>query len=874
MKLEIPSQRTLSGFMVPLIVLNLALITAIPWVFGGNHPYVRVVCLAVFTVQILFTIAHQAFLRKSEESNRFVPWVPLFLFVLLGIGLIAAAGQVLPGTPEFLESRLGISNIGDINSRSETISIYPAATRERLCSLILGIAAFAFGFLAFRQRNHVFWFFSVILVNGVLLAFIGMLQRVSWNGKIFWTFKIERGAPFSAFVNSNNAGGFLLICFGAAFFFLVHLFHSNSSSPFSDEKQSGSFWERIGNFALVRLADLKVEFLYLFAGAILIVAGIIASYSRSSIGALFIATCVGTLFLGRFRKLAIVAMILAIGAAAVFVFQYDGSERLNATLESMTNLSEASESRVAHWKNGLDCAENYSAVGAGLGTYSFAYMHYQTDREFSAWFRYAENIYLETFVEFGWIGIALLGGVILLALGSCLRLLLSKESLYSAMGIAGLVMLIGQACIAFFDFGIYQPANSVYFGIAMGIIVFHSSQVGVSSDQKSRLHAIFGGVCLLIVFGIACAGAWATYESFGVDLRKAAAKRIANFDESRNSASFRLRKAIRELETSIRIRPDDAESHFLLGQAHVLEYRLAISKAIMQKPDAKIEKIDDVWPLTDMASLHRTVVELRRQKQPVEVITNNEHFENHIVPAFEHYQLAEKHGGLLPTALFRVLQFQPLFEKEEPSRESVKESINRALARCPSSPKNLFSLGLLAHNEQLDEIAVQCWKKCLEYNDDYEEFIVEICRRELPMSEFFGKVLPNDPVVRIQMAKKYFGKPNEALLRKLLLRHTGKSVEESTELDSGEKAFLLAEIAFLCGNSDEAAKKYFASVEANPQNVMARIGYARSLIKLKNYDEAFKQLRYCQIYFPKSNRKTVSELLRDLKFARKSESSN
>ena len=50
------------------------------------------------------------------------------------------------------------------------------------------------------------------------MAFFGICQQMSWNGKLFWSFPLRHsGYPFSSFVNRNNAAGYLVLCLAAAF---------------------------------------------------------------------------------------------------------------------------------------------------------------------------------------------------------------------------------------------------------------------------------------------------------------------------------------------------------------------------------------------------------------------------------------------------------------------------------------------------------------------------------------------------------------------------------------------------------------------------------------------------------------------------------
>ena len=109
--------------------------------------------------------------------------------------------------------------------------------------------------------------------------------------------------------------------------------------------------------------------------------------------------------------------------------------------------------------------------GTGSGTYRYVSPSFQTFY-FRIIFAHAESVYVETLVELGhpldlhcyWPSYL-----------SCsiTRLFWSGvlTDLDRALGIAAISALVGQVMIAFFDFGIYQPANGIAMAILMGTAV-------------------------------------------------------------------------------------------------------------------------------------------------------------------------------------------------------------------------------------------------------------------------------------------------------------------------------------------------------------------------------------------------------------------
>src|SRR5207249_2266489 len=60
---------------------------------------------------------------------------------------------------------------------------------------------------------------------GLLLGFVGVLQRASGAQEILWTIPLtDGGGPFSSFVNHNQAGGYLNMCLACSLILLPWAF--------------------------------------------------------------------------------------------------------------------------------------------------------------------------------------------------------------------------------------------------------------------------------------------------------------------------------------------------------------------------------------------------------------------------------------------------------------------------------------------------------------------------------------------------------------------------------------------------------------------------------------------------------------------------
>ena len=189
------------------VALGIGLV-ALPWLLGGNLPPVRTVAIGITGLSLLGLVCLPSLIGSPTRIGLLMKCV-----LLTGIGY--AALQLVPSMA--------------------TYSSYPSASRARLCEVILGVGVFVAASSIFTNRKTIPYLFGLIAFNGVLLTFVGIAQSVSSSDKVLGIYElIQGGEPFGPFVNGNNAGGYLLLCFAAAIFFLARrVFQSQSPKPSS-----------------------------------------------------------------------------------------------------------------------------------------------------------------------------------------------------------------------------------------------------------------------------------------------------------------------------------------------------------------------------------------------------------------------------------------------------------------------------------------------------------------------------------------------------------------------------------------------------------------------------------------------------------------
>ena len=271
-------------------------------------------------------------------------------------------------------------------------------------TVILAVIA---GLSLTREKYSFDYSFIDRLVNwmigvGFIVAVFAVLQKFSWNGKIYWLIE-KPGAHFGPYINYDHYAGYMEMCaFLAIAYFAGHM---ASSSFFKIRKIK----DRIIWFSS---PEANKTLIYLFFAAIM-VASLFLSTSRGGIISFAMALVLfAYLVLSNIKKkkrtrlfLSIIFAFLLIVIMIVWFGPEETVQRfkvLNAIIRSLIKESPIlSETRPYFWKDTLHLMKVFPLFGTGLGTYSYVFPAYRTFSASYGFLRYAHNDYLQFIAEMG-----------------------------------------------------------------------------------------------------------------------------------------------------------------------------------------------------------------------------------------------------------------------------------------------------------------------------------------------------------------------------------------------------------------------------------------------------------------------------------------
>jgi O-antigen ligase len=290
----------------------------------------------------------------------------------------------------------------------------------------------------FYRRGHWRAFVWFLMTLGFSVSVLGILQQLTFNGKLYW-FRVMRygGIPFGPYVNRNHFAGFA---------------------------------EMIIPLALVPLVLGKVrrERVFLVAlFAVVPIAALLLSASRGGIVSFAVQMVIlfSLLLVRRVRgRYVIVGGVVVL--AAVMAVSWIGVQQVLQRFSGIQNLEVSVGKRVAMRRDTWRLFLDHPIIGTGLGTLQMVYPPYDTLYDGRV-VNHAHNDYLEALAETGSVGglccIWFLGILLL----NALKGVADKESSFgSALNLSGLVACSGILVHSLVDFNLHIPANALLFFVS------------------------------------------------------------------------------------------------------------------------------------------------------------------------------------------------------------------------------------------------------------------------------------------------------------------------------------------------------------------------------------------------------------------------
>jgi len=313
---------------------------------------------------------------------------------------------------------------------------------------------------AFRTADDWRFFVWFIMSLGFLVAIFGILQHLTFNGKLYWFREMHYGGiPFGPYVNRNHFAGFAELVIPVA---LV---------PLVLGKVRPERW-----FAVILLALLPLGALFLSASR----GGIISFAAELGVLALL-------LVLRRAGGKHVLAGAVVLLVAFMLV-SWLGVRQILERFSSMQTLEATSGKRASMRLDTWHIFREHPWSGTGLGTLQTVFPAYETLYDAKV-VNHSHNDYLEALAETGIVGAACCAWFLgALFFRSLRRLLLQDKSFSAALHLSGLVACTGFLVHSLVDFNLHIPGNALLFFLLANLATADISSPAPPAPARHRNH--------------------------------------------------------------------------------------------------------------------------------------------------------------------------------------------------------------------------------------------------------------------------------------------------------------------------------------------------------------------------------------------------
>ena len=785
------------------------------------------------------------------------------------------------------------------------ISVYPLLTKSSIplfWSAIVLLLSVSVLFNTVESRGALF---KSVAFLGVLFALLCVCKSGNPNGvrrllKPLWDGWLTYG-QYGTYANKNAAGGYLVLTLAACVFLLVGEFLRSArrvakerTERLKEEKElkkegvyevkSEPYWK----VALGDLFDLFSRKLVLWVVCTSIVfASVFISLSRGASVAATVLSLVACFFLA-FKKESrrfwgVFALVFAL--VIVFIFttcMYDRVDKRMSTLtdEDPSGLTAVQkDSRWNNWKSALQSSKDYPWLGAGLGTYMLANCSRDVAIKNDFSFHYAENVFVQTLLEMGRVGLILLVLTYVLLFAFFGRFLFGRHSSETyAASLGAVVLVTGQLVAACGDFGNYMPANLLLFVALCGTVLGRqnlkqweelNSALGkkdealraVKTIEKLRKRERFGAVVFSIfMVGALAASGWTFSENADSvrrwDLQAELARASSSFAQM---SSDSLNAIVREYEKYVALRDDSFEMRVDLAYLRTTQFRLRTLEALKE---AKAKGDDrQLWNATSTEFFLEPLLTYQKMgfNVPVKSIRARKNVVDLLRPATRDEFAARRICPLFCSVNRSLISKLPLTAELnwEDERRLTELYARRASSFMPYGSRELFNFSCYLSYFDLNELRNGFLTRTLENTTKFYDLVVGVLVAIAPgdrLQKVYDEVVPDDLEIAYSLfVKNAKPKTETTPLFKAASFKLDKVLGQVPDNCRDARYYFYRSI--LCERTDkleDADANLLKAAEIDPNSSIYSLRRVRLLIKYrKRLDKDEECLRFVQELLPK-----------------------
>jgi O-antigen ligase len=303
---------------------------------------------------------------------------------------------------------------------------------------------------------------AAVTVVALSIALFALVQKATFNGKIYWFWESQIGVPhnyYGPFVNRNHFAGWMMLASAVTAGLMIGQIQA------SGRRVKAGWRNRV-----LWLSSREASQLLLTCAVLLVMlVSIMWSLSRSGMAATGLV--IGILGFAALRRLGSTSRKLVAAGAMLLVLLAAVTWRGTDTLADWYGRTQTFQWRVDLWRDTLPALRDFWLVGSGINTYGTLMLLYpQTDKTVHA--MQAHNDYLQLAVEGGLlVGIPVLITVGLLARTIRRRLAQPQDEMTRWIRMGAVAGLCGMALQETVEFSLQIPGVALLFAVLLAIAI-------------------------------------------------------------------------------------------------------------------------------------------------------------------------------------------------------------------------------------------------------------------------------------------------------------------------------------------------------------------------------------------------------------------
>ena len=645
-------QKILEGLLISIIIFT-------PFPFGSVQPW----AIAVIEVAALVLAFFWFFKFLAQGKIEFVK-TPLNLLIIFWLGFI-------------------------LFQLCATTAYFQATKIEFFKSLSYSIILLVF-INNIQREFQIQKIITTLIVIGFIISFFGIIQDLTWNGKMFWLFPLtHRGRAFGPYVNASAFAGYIGMLIPLSIGYLFSL----------NRKYSLSFKS------------------FLILAVMVMFTAVFLSLSQGGIVSLLLSLVFMGFLLVRMKsakiekQLPFVFVILMLIGLAWF-----GSGRI---VEKFSHLNDPSwQARLWVWRGTVEIIKDFPLLGTGLGTFVHIFPKYRLPQT-KLFFSYAHNDFLELLSEGGVLGFAFISILFFFFLRKTVRLLFSRRDTWAInLTVGGLSSFLAISIFSFSDFNLHIPANTVLLCVIIGLIttvvnlrpklgegatLFHKRILYLNPKMRIVLYPL--GIVIFATLFIFITKPYLAERNFELSLKVESSKEKVEY-----------------LKRSIQLQPHDARYHYGLAQVYGEKegnWTLALNhfrQAVSLNANSAQYYEGLAWAYANLDREEETIKYLRKA---IDLEPNNPYRHRNLALFYLYYQAKKSPPDrYFQDAIFeykKAILLEPSFTQEalEKFSELVKD-YHQLKTIIPDTPQAHLELSKYLKTKDREKESKQEFQKALE----------------------------------------------------------------------------------------------------------------------------------------------------------------